>query len=365
MASTSTMMCALGKPEWLQDYINSIIEARQLEENELTKIHPFCATIHRKAATSATTDEETKRNLGRARKNPAEYIRIAVKDYPCKWNVNMNKKKMGLSCTKNCAFHNYISFAHVYPFDLLNANISGLVTKDGCKVDIAGCPCRTYKCYSRSISTLSSRTVKDALDCCGKHDSFLINEGSKFSCYWDTNEHCTLCLKDITLIDTSKPPSDLSYAIFDNLTNEIVFGESIFDRSAWTECNYLGVKVTDVIISSAQKGEMLDDATGKMDDKQAAVINALDQAFYAAPHDAGEENRTINALISTVFQLTSLSDLTAEQSYLIIQIIDKYEHEIYGWDTTEWFGKLRPLLVSIISDESGKIQSAVFLFFCL
>jgi hypothetical protein len=67
-----------------------------------------------------------------------------------------------------------------------------------------------------------------------------------------------------------------------------------------------------------------------------------------------EENTVINDAISCVFYASSLDELSAEQSEIIIQIIDKYECKIYGLDTTEWSEKLRPLLLSIISDSEGK-----------
>jgi hypothetical protein len=171
---------------------------------------------------------------------------------------------------KNCLYR-FESFIHE------------LITRDGFKVDIAGNPCRTYKCNQ--------------------------------------------------FLSENEPLNTLNY-----------------DEICWTENNYLGVKVPDVTILGLEKNETFNDMLDKMDDDQAAVMTALNQAFYTSSLDVCEE---INFIISNVSKLKSLSQLTTQQSKLIIHIIDTYEREIYGWDTSEWFGKLRPLINERIDNEES------------
>ena len=61
-------------------------------------------------------------------------------------------------------------------------------------------------------------------------------------------------------------------------------------------------------------------------------------------------------MITAVFHLTSLDELSAAQSETIIQFIDMYEFEIYGWKTAEWSENLRPTLLRLISGEHCKLS---------
>ena len=88
----------------------------------------------------------------------------------------------------------------------------------------------------------------------------------------------------------------------------------------------------------------------KMAEKKQSLVRALLLAFNAASIDATEENAVINDAISSVFHSSSLDELSAEQTETIIQTIDLYEGQIYGWETSEWSEKLRPFL----SHDNGK-----------
>ena len=85
-----------------------------------------------------------------------------------------------------------------------------------------------------------------------------------------------------------------------------------------------------------------------MSEEIQSLARALITAFNRASIDASEENIVIDDAISCVFYASSLDELSAEHSEMIIQIIDVFECNIYGLDTTEWSEKLRPLLSSII-----------------
>ena len=85
-----------------------------------------------------------------------------------------------------------------------------------------------------------------------------------------------------------------------------------------------------------------------MSEEIQSLARALITAFNRASIDASEENIVIDDAISCVSYASSLDELSAEQSEMIIQIIDVFECNIYGLDTTEWSEKLRPLLSSII-----------------
>ena len=91
-----------------------------------------------------------------------------------------------------------------------------------------------------------------------------------------------------------------------------------------------------------------------MSEEKQSLARALLTAFKMASIDASEENIVIDDAISCVSYASSLDELSAEQSEMIIQIIDVFECNIYGLVTTEWSEKLRPLLSSITSDSKCK-----------
>ena len=130
----------------------------------------------------------------------------------------------------------------------------------------------------------------------------------------------------------------------------ITFNSPFFDRIAWKECDYLGVKLSTLFIELAVKNSSLAIELEKMAEKKQSLIQALLVAFNIASIDATEENAVINDAILNVFHSSSLDELSAEQTETIIQIIDLYQCQIYGWETSEWSEKLRPFL----SRDNGK-----------
>ena len=250
----------------------------------------------------------------------------------------MDTSKMGLSCSRECN----IVGSFVYPYELLEIYIpANLISRHGNSVHICGEECLTMVCYKRDIPPLSEKTVRKALECHGKDDSFLID--GNFSCYWDSSEHCTLCLRNSI-------PYDISIMDVDARDKSITFNSPFFDRIAWKECDYLGVKLSTLFVELALKNSLLAVELEEMAEKKQSLVLALLVAFNAASIDATEENAVINDAISSVFHSSSLDELSAEQTETIIQIIDTYECQIYGWETSEWSEKLRPLL----SRDNGK-----------
>ena len=203
-----------------------------------------------------------------------------------------------------------------------------------------------YGCYNRNVLRSQTKTVREAFGCNGKDDSFLID--GNFSCYWDSTEHCTLCTRNSIKFDKSSmklDPTDQS----------IMFGSSIFDRTLWTVCdNYLGVKLSTIFFELARQNKSLEDELENMSEEKQSLVRALLTSFHRASIDASLVNTLINDAISCVFYASSLDELSAEQSEIIILIIDVFECNIYGLVTTEWSEKLRPLLSSIISDSKRK-----------
>ena len=90
-----------------------------------------------------------------------------------------------------------------------------------------------------------TKTFREAFECHGKHDSFLID--GNFSCYWDLTEHCTLCMRNSIKFDKSNMKGDPT-------DQSIMFGSSIFEKTIWTVCNnYLGVKLSTIFFDLAKQ----------------------------------------------------------------------------------------------------------------
>ena len=177
------MKSVIGNSPWIQDFISSLSHPRQLNDGELDISHPHITTIHRKAE---ICDGDMKRSLGRARSNPREFNKTIESNDRQTWAVDMDTSKMGLSCSKECNSHNYVVGSFVYPYELLEINIpANLISRHGNSVYICGEECLTMVCYKRDIPHLSEETVRKALECHGKDDSFLID--GNFSCYWDSS----------------------------------------------------------------------------------------------------------------------------------------------------------------------------------
>ena len=337
------MKSAIINSPWIQQYLSRLPRKKKFTDDELDGSHPYREAIHRKVDTSG---EDMERNLGRAREFPKEYIRKLNPTDQKKSEINMNEPKLGLSCSPSCHSHDYSAGSFVYPYKLLSDHIGdSLISRHENSVSVCGRQCSTYKCYNRNVTPSQTKTVRNAFECHGKDDSFLID--NYFSCYWDSTEHCTLCLRESVEFDISSMKIEVDQSI--------IFGSSIFDRIPWTVCDdYLGVKISSIFFELAQKNKSLESELLKTPVEIQALVGALLTAFNRASIDSTEENIVINDAISCVFYAISLDKLSAEQSEIIIQIIDKYECEIYGLETTEWSEKLRPLLSSIISDSKRK-----------
>ena len=82
----------------------------------------------------------------------------------------------------------------------------------------------------------------------------------------------------------------------------ITFNSSFFDRVAWKESDYLGVKLSTLFIEVAVKSSSLAVELEKMAEKKESLVRALLVAFNAASIDATEENAVINdAVINQVY----------------------------------------------------------------
>ena len=64
------MKSVIGNSPWIQDFISSLSQPRQLSDGELDQNHRNITTIHRKAE---ICNGDMKRSLGRARSNPREF----------------------------------------------------------------------------------------------------------------------------------------------------------------------------------------------------------------------------------------------------------------------------------------------------
>lgn len=312
-------------PTWIQQYIESLPKNEKLTEEELNKNHPYRKTIHRKVYSSM------KKYLGHIKTSPNEFTKTIITKT---WAINMDTPNMGLSCSGTC---DYLKGSFIYPYELLAHHIpESLISRDEDNVLICGEYCLIFGCYNRDVMSLQTKTVGEALECYGKDDSFLIDDN--FSCYWKTKDYCILCLRKSIDFDTSNmktQPKDQS----------IMLSSLIFDTDPWTKCtNSIGVKLPTIIFDLVERNEMLQDVLDKMPEEKRTIIQILMTAFKSASIDDIEENIIINDAITSVFYASSFNELNVE---IIIQIIDKYECAVYGYDSSEWNEKLRPLLKSI------------------
>ena len=326
------MKSVIGNSPWIHDFISSLPQPRQLTDSELDKNHPHSTIIHRKAE---ICDEDMRRSLGCATSRPREFNKTTESNDIRTWAINMDTSKMGLSCSRECNSHNYVAGSFLYPYELLEKNIpANLISRHDNSVYICGEKCLTFACYNRDIP-LSEKTVRTALECHGKDDSFLID--NNFSCYWDTSEHCTLCLR-------KNIPYDTSIFNFDPRDQSMTFKSPFFDRNAWKQCDYIGVKLPDLFLELILKNIFLSFELEKMSEEKQSVLRLLLVAFNFASIDAIEENAVINDIILNVFHSSSLNELSTEQTEIIIEIIDMYEDQIYGYDSSDWNVNLRPFL---------------------
>ena len=334
------MKAVIKECPWLQSYLDSLTEDITLTSEQENSLHPHLDIIHRKAQVHVFVLDR-KKFLGHARKQ--EFTRNILKDDQKYWEVTMDKHKMGLSCTKSCEFRDLTLLQMVYPYKLLEENIDDrFIHRNEDSVSICGIECKTYKCYHRSIMKSSTRTVGQALQCQGKDDDFLLDGiDSKFSCFWDSNEHCTLCLRkglEFTKSAINVDPFDQS----------IMFSDSIFDRNRWDECNYFGVRVVSILFILVAKKTTLEAEMVKLSENQQSILMALIIAFHLSVNEEPELTTVLDDMIIVVFYLTSLNELTSAQSETIIQFIDFYECEIFGIKRT-WSENLRPILLSNLS----------------
>ena len=124
----------------------------------------------------------------------------------------------------------------------------------------------------------------------------------------------------------------------------MTFKSPFFDRTPWKQCEYLGVKLPDIFLELALKNTFLSSELEKMSEEKQSVLRLLLVAFNFASIDAIEENAVINDIILNVFHSSSLNELSTEQTEIIIEIIDMYEGQIYGYDSSDWNVNLRPFL---------------------
>ena len=336
------MKTAFETCQWRKNYLDALPTPKILTVEEMDRSHPYREIIHRK---SQILNGDMTINLGLARLKPTEFYQSDDSDQNT-WGINMDGFQIGLSSSSDCDSHGFVANSYVYPYDLLKLYLGDLITRSNDSVAIGIRKCTTYKCFSRKIPA-SERTVREAFNCHGKHNDFILD--GKFSCYWDSNQHCTLCLRESTTFlytdTTNKFESDGSF-IFDN---------AHFHRNEWTVCaNYLGVKVPDIYFLLAEKKIPLDDALTKMEKFQRSLVTALLQAFANPLAETLEHNSELNTQIVKVFNLSSFDNLSGEDSTIIIRIIDLYEFQLYGWETSEWSELLRPALLYIASRDTRK-----------
>lgn len=143
--------------------------------------HPYRETIHRKAE---TFEEDMGRYLGHARTHPKEFIKTKKSTDQKMSKINMNKSMLGLSCSRFCDSYDYSAGSFIHPYELLARHIpDSLISRNENSVYICDRQCFTYRCYNRNVMPSRTKTVREAFECHGKDDSFLID--SNFSCYWD------------------------------------------------------------------------------------------------------------------------------------------------------------------------------------
>ena len=76
---------------WIQEFVSSSSQPRQLSDGELDENHPHITTIHRKAE---ICNGDMKRSLGRARSNPREFNKTTECNDRETWAVDMDTSKM-------------------------------------------------------------------------------------------------------------------------------------------------------------------------------------------------------------------------------------------------------------------------------
>jgi len=323
----------------LTAYINSLTNSRDLVSDELGRSHPYSHEIHRKSQIVAS---DCKYNLGLARSSPKEYI---MED---DGSVHMNQLQIGMSCSKSCVSKDFTLGQFVYPFDILKPILGTLISRCGDDVAIGRRECITFKCFHRIVNRTVNhgvRTVRDALSHHGKDDAFLIDNSidCKFSFYWDSSDHCTLCLRNPIVFSDEDAAQMMKGG-----RESIVFNDIIFRRSEWIKCEYLGVKLPDIYFHSVfeDKKWVVANIPKKIEAMEDKKLQLLIRAFLTA-FDVScqpDDNSKINETLLYMIGLTSFDELNSEHSKVIVKIIDLFESEIFGGKSSEWSDNLRPTL---------------------
>jgi len=319
-----------NKIQWIDAYLSSLESSMTLTDDDLSLCHPLHGTFHRKAPQGQILD------IGKAR--VMEYNGKFNKETK-NWSINMNGLKKGMSCSRSCHNHNFAR-GGVYPIELIESNLPAeSVVRENELVFINGVECEVIRCYCREITQLkeSNITVGEALNKHGKDDLLLIEpeiNGNKcsFSCYWDSKEHATICLREEMTV---------GYRSRD-IKGTLTFAD--FNIKSWTLCEkYLGVRVSTLVLQMAMEGRNFHDSISDFDKDVKFVLNALMTSFFMVSIEAFDESSGIDDSISTLYEAKSLDILTTDQKKNICDTIDKYESEIFDWETIEWSTVLRPL----------------------
>ena len=333
---------AFQETQWLYEYLDTFpTTSSVLDEDDKNSIHPLHSIIHRKAQHYQGSYEiPDKKDLGRAKRNPREYNKVGTKG-TLDWKVNMDGLHIGMSCNSCCDVQNFCKKLSVFPYNLLERNLpEGTISNLGDVVIFQGIQLPVIRCFNREIvSSQTQITVRDALNQHGKNDDLLLEHGGEqesFSCYWDTKQHATICLRKEIVVSARSFESDGS----------LIFGNELFNRDVWNLCDdYFAVKIPKKLLEIASGGDDFNDAISLFDSNTQCIFLALIQAFFVACIDDVNENVMIDDSISTLYIAKTLDKLTFQQKSDICDIIDKYEYEIFGWDSTEWLTIQRPAIV--------------------
>lgn len=312
-----------NKIDWVNVYLQSLESETTLTSDDLLVPHPLHDTFHRKAPEGRIED------IGKAR--GVEYTKKHNREAQT-WSIDMNTPNQGMSCSSTCDNHNYAN-GGVYPIELIEKNLpEGSVVRKGALVYISGVECEVVRCYYRKIVPLKKHniTVGDARDKNGKDDLLLIDremneKKCSFTCYWDSKVHATICLREKVTVG------------YGSINTKLVVTFDDFNIRSWALCEkYHGVRVSDAVLLAAAEDRNFYDSISNFDKDVRFVLNALMRSFVMVSIETFDESNKIDDSISTLYEAKSFDKLTAEQKINICGTIDKYEDDIFDWETNEW-----------------------------
>ena len=185
----------------------------------------------------------------------------------------------------------------------------------------------------------------DALECCGKDDEYLIdkNPNGHFSCYADTSQHITLCLRR----KIEQPSSGFE---FQNQNSKIQFNTELFNFLAWEICDNadgIQVRVPTAFVTIMARGDDVEELIDTLSFELQDVVRALSRAHIV---ESDEKLHHVNSAITLCLRVNNLYDIPVETLMEINNIINTHQDFIYGYDSTFWINTLEPKLIKVMNE---------------